>query len=210
MIAMRKNFTAVTGLVARMGAFLALALLGNHALAQENAIQSITALQQGNNVVVNIAMRNTPTKLPIGFSITNPTRIALDFGATSNDTGKTSQDVNVGDLRAINVVQAGERTRLVLNLKRSLNYAMAIDGKSVIVTVDSSGGVAQAVDKAGLPIAATPTYAPVAAAPARQVLKNIDFRKGVNGEGRIVVDLPNNQVAVDRRQAGNKIIVDFM
>jgi type IV pilus assembly protein PilQ len=206
MISMRKNFTTLTGLVVRMGAFLALALAGNHALAQENAIESITAHQQGNNVVVNIAMKNVPAKLPIGFSITNPTRIALDFGATGNATGKTAQDVNIGDLRGINVVQAGERTRLVFNLKRQLNYAMAIDGKSVVVTVDASGGTAQAVDKAGQPM--------VAAAPAlpsgRQVLKNIDFRKGANGEGRIVVDLPHNQVAVDVRQAGNSILVDFM
>ena len=205
MIAMRKNFTALTGLVVRMGAALALALGAGSALAQENAIESITAHQQGNNVVVNIAMKNTPAKLPIGFSITNPTRIALDFGATVNATGNTSQDVNIADLRAINVVQAGERTRLVFNLKRPLNYAMAIDGKSVIVTVDGSGGTAQAVDKAGLPVQAA-SAAPV----ARQNLKNIDFRKGANGEGRIVVDLPHNQVAVDVRQAGNAIIVDFM
>jgi type IV pilus assembly protein PilQ len=211
MIAMSKHFTALTGLVARMGAFLALALLGNHALAQENAIQSITAAQQGNNVVINVAMKNAPTKLPIGFSITNPTRIALDFGATSNGTGKTSQDVNIGDLRAINVVQAGERTRLVLNMKRPLNYAMAIDGNSVIVTVDGSGGVAQAVDRAGLPVAAAAPVRSAASMPSgRQALKNIDFRKGGNGEGRIVVDLPNNQVAVDVRQAGNSIVVDFM
>lgn len=205
MIALRNNFTTLTGLVVRMGALLALALGGNNALAQENAIESITANQQGNNVVVNIAMKNTPAKLPIGFSISNPTRIALDFGATANATGKTSQDINMGDLRAINVVQAGERTRLVFNLKKALNYAMAIDGKSIIVTVDGSGGVAQAVDRAGLPVAAA-TPAPT----SRQFLKNMDFRKGPNGEGRVVVDLPHNQVAVDVRQVGNAIVVDFM
>jgi type IV pilus assembly protein PilQ len=205
MIALRKNFTTLTGLVVRMGALLALALGSNNALAQENAIESITANQQGNNVVVNIGMKNTPTKLPIGFSISNPTRIALDFGATANAMGKTSQDINLGDVRGINVVQAGERTRLVFNLKKSLNYAMAIDGKSIIVTVDGSGGVAQAVDKAGLPVAsATPVPT------TRQFLKNMDFRKGPNGEGRVVVDLPHNQVAVDVRQVGNSIVVDFM
>ena len=209
MIALKHTFTTLTGLVVRTGALLALTLSGTGAMAQENAIESITAHQQGTNVVVNVAMRNTPAKLPIGFSITNPTRIALDFGATANATGRTSQDINLADMRAINVVQAGERTRLVLNMKRPLNYAMAIDGKSVIVTVDGSGGVAQAVNSAGLP-AAAPIQAPVATAPARQVLKNLDFRKGANGEGRIVVDLPNNQVAVDVRQAGNSIIVDFM
>ncbi len=206
MIALRKHFTTLKSVVVRTGALLALALGSQAALAQENAIESITANQQGNNVVVNIAMKNTPTKLPIGFSISNPSRIALDFGATGNGTGKTSQDVNLGDLRAINLIQAGERTRLVFNLKKALNYAMAIDGKSIIVTVDGSGGVAQAVDKSGLPVAAAAPSAPV----GRQLLKNMDFRKGPNGEGRVVVDLPNNQVAVDVRQVGNSIVVDFM
>ncbi len=205
MSALRMNGTSLMGLVIRMGALLALALGANAAWAQDNAIESITANQQGANVVVNIAMRNAPTKLPIGFSITNPTRIALDFGATVNATGKTSQDLNIGDLRAVNVVQAGERTRLVFNMKRTLNYAMAIDGKSVIVTVDGSGGPAQAVNSAGLPV---PAAAPLPS--ARQVLKDMDFRRGANGEGRVVVDLPHSQVAVDVRQVGNTVVVDFM
>jgi type IV pilus assembly protein PilQ len=200
MIAFKMNGASL----ARIGALLVLALAGSAAMAQDNAIESITANQQGSNVVVNIVMKNAPTKLPIGFSITNPSRIALDFGATANATGKNSQDINLGDLRAINVVQAGERTRLVFNLKRALNYATAIDGKSVIVTVEGSGGVAQAVNSAGMPVAA-------AARPVgRQTLRDMDFKRGPNGEGRIVVDLPNSQVAVDVRQAGNTVAVDFM
>jgi type IV pilus assembly protein PilQ len=206
MIAFKMNGAAgLMGPMARLGAIVMLALLSSAAMAEDNAIESITANQQGSNVVVNIAMKQAPTKLPIGFSITNPTRIALDFGATVNSTGKNSQDVNLGDLRAINVVQAGERTRLVLNLKRALNYAAAIDGKSVIVTIEGSGGVAQAVNSAGIPVQAADAR-PV----GRQTLRDLDFRKGANGEGRIVVDLPNSQVAVDVRQVGNTVVVDFM
>jgi type IV pilus assembly protein PilQ len=189
----------------RFGAALLLLVAAGATRAQENAIESITASQQGSNVVVNIALKNAPAKLPLGFSITNPARIALDFGATANATGKNVQDINLGDVRGINVVQAGERTRLVFNLKRPLNYAAAIDGKSVIVTVEGSGGVAQAVNSAGLPAAGAPP-----AGGARQALRDMDFRRGPNGEGRIVVDLPNSQVAVDVRQAGNQIVVDFL
>ncbi|WP_374762185.1 type IV pilus secretin PilQ [Massilia scottii] len=213
MIALRMNGTALMGAVIRMGALLALALGANSALAQDNAIESITANQQGSNVVVNVAMKTAPTKLPIGFSITNPTRIALDFGATVNATGKTAQDVNLADVRGINVVQAGTRTRLVLNLKRPLNYATAIDGKSIIVTIDGSGGVAQAVDSVGKPVLnGASSSAPLASEQAgkRQVLRDLDFRRGANGEGRVVVDLPNSQVAVDVRQVGNTVVVDFM
>jgi type IV pilus assembly protein PilQ len=183
---------------------LLLAFGAGSAFAQ-NAIESIRANQQGNNVVINVAMKDTPTKLPIGFSITNPARIALDFGATENATGKSAQDINLGDVRGVNVVQAGERTRLVLNLKRPLNYAAAIDGKSVILTVEGSGGTAQAVDAAGLP-----AHAAAAPGAAPQNLRDLDFRRGPNGEGRIVVDLPNSQVPVDVRQAGNQVHVDFL
>lgn len=194
----------VPGWLARPACALLLALGAGSALAQGNAIESITANQHGANVIINVAMREAPAKAPIGFAITNPARIALDFGATTNATGKSSQDINLGDVRGLNVVQAGERTRMVLNLARPLNYATAIDGKSVIVTVEGSGGVAQAVNSAGLPVGQPPQAAP------RQNLRNLDFRRGSNGEGRVVVDLPHSQVAVDVRQSGNQILVDFI
>ena len=176
------------------------------AWAQDNAIESISANQQGGNVVIRVAMKEPPKQLPVGFSITNPARIALDFGATANATGKTTQDINLGDVRGVNVVQAGERTRLVLNLKRVLNYAAAIDGRNVIVTVEGSGAPARAVDASG---AAASASVPAAAAPV-QMLRDLDFRRGSNGEGRIVVDLPNGQVAVDVRQVDRQFQVDFL
>lgn len=194
--------------LARLAAALLMLLGASAALAQDNAIEAITASQQGSNVVINIALRHAPARPPIGFSITNPARIALDFAETGNATGKSNQDINLGDVRGANVVQAGERTRVVLNLKRALNYATAVDGNSVIVTVEGSGGVAQAVNASGLPVPkqAAPTPGPA----TRQTLRDLDFRRGPNGEGRIVVDLPNSQVAVDVRQSGNKVLVDFM
>ena len=192
--------------LARAAAALMIMMCAGAALAQGNAIESIAANQQGSNVVINVTMRETPARAPIGFAITNPSRIALDFGATANATGKAVHEMNLGDVRSLNVVQAGERTRLVLNLARTLNYATAIDGKSVIVTVEGSGGVARALDAAGLPAAAAP--APVASA-ARPQLRDLDFRRGANGAGRVVVDLPANQVAVDVRQTASGVIVDF-
>ncbi|MEW6373679.1 MAG: type IV pilus secretin PilQ [Pseudomonadota bacterium] len=192
------------GWLLRLGAALLLALGVQAAQAQapDNAIESITANQQGANVVLNIAMRNAPAKPPIGFAITNPARIALDFGATSNATGKSTHEINLGDVRGVNVVQAGERTRLVLNLQRSVNYTTAIDGKAILVTIDGTGGTAMASQVSTAAAAVQPA--------ARQSLRNLDFRRGSNGEGRVVVDLPNNQVAVDVRQLGNRVQVDFL
>jgi type IV pilus assembly protein PilQ len=200
---------AITNLtrVMRLTGF-ALVMAGAAAVAQAqqgNAIESITANQQGTNVIVKIQMKNAPTKLPIGFAITNPSRIALDFGATNNSTGKTSQELNLGDLNSVNVVQAGDRSRLVFNLKRALNYATAIDGNAVIMTIDGSGGLATAVNASGLPVA------PAVPVPTgKQMLRDMDFRRGVNGEGRVVVDLPNSQVGVDVRQTATGVVIDFL
>jgi type IV pilus assembly protein PilQ len=191
----------------RVCAAMLLALGSGQVLAQDNAIESISANQQGANVVLNIAMKNPVAKAPIGFSITSPARIALDFGATANGLGKSSQDINLGDVRNANIVQAGERTRLVLNLKRALNYATVVDGKTVVVTIEGSGGVAQGVNAAGVAVA--PVRAPNVGA-GRAMLRDLDFKRGSNGEGRIVVDLPHSQVGVDVRQVGSQVLVDFI
>ena len=199
--------------LARNCALVCLATVCSAAMAEDNAIESISANQQGANVIVRVQLKKPVDKSPIGFSITSPARIALDFAATSNATGKTTQEIGLGDVRNVNVVQAGERSRLVFNLSRPLNYATTIEGNSVIVTIDASGGVATAVSSVGLPVAAPASAMAVAVVQApggRQALRDIDFRRGSGGEGRIVVDLPNKQVGVDVRQQGQTVVVDFM
>lgn len=208
------SFNSARGLL-KSFACLMLALTSTQVMAQENAIESIKANQQGSNVIVKVSMKNPVAKPPIGFSVNNPARIALDFSSTSNTTGKTSQEIGLGDVRNVNVVQVGDRSRLVFNLKRPLNYATVVEGNAIIVTIDGTGGLATAVDSKGLPVAsAIPTFVPAPAqgpaVAAKQSLRDIDFRRGVNGEGRIVVDLPNNQIGVDVRQTGQTIVVDFL
>jgi type IV pilus assembly protein PilQ len=178
-----------------------LALVSGAALAQENAIESLSATQQGSSVLVRVVLKNPPAKPPIGFSITNPARVALDFGATVNATGKGLHELGLADVRSVNVVQAGERSRLVFNLARSLNYALSIEGNTVIVAMDSTVAAA-----ASLPQSMATTPAPTAS----QALRDIDFRRGPGGEGRIVIALPGDQMGVDVRQQGQNIVVDFM
>lgn len=175
------------------------------AQAQGNAIEAVTARQQGSRVIVKITLQQPVEQAPASFAIVNPARIALDFGATANGTGKNRFDINLGDLRSVNLVQAGERSRLVLNLKRSLSYATTIDGNTVLVSIDGSGGVASAF---GAPEAAGAPARPLAG--ERAQLGEIDFRRGANGEGRIVIGLPHNQVAVDVRQQGANVVIDFI
>lgn len=173
------------------------------AFAQSNSIESVVANQQGSNIVVKVGLKNPITKLPAGFSIANPARIALDFADVSNATGKATVDVNIGDLRTVTLVEASGRSRMIFNLNKPLNYATVIEGKFLIVTIDGSGGVATAVNSQGLPVN---TESPIS---TKAQIRDIDFRRGVAGDGRIVVDLPLNQIAVDVRQQGQKILVTF-
>lgn len=208
MNALKRQFENAGAIQRKAWRLFTLAVLGSvcaFANAQENAIESITANQQGANVVVKVKLKNPVSKPPIGFSITNPARIALDFPATANATGSSAQNISLGDVRNVNVVQAGERSRLVFNLQRPLNYATSVEGDAVIVTIDGSGGVATAINAAGMPVAAAP-----AAAAGKSSLLDIDFRRGSAGEGRVVVNLPGNQVGVDVRQQGPNIVVDFL
>lgn len=183
---------------------LCLGLSYGMAIAQENSIESVTANQQGANVIIKVAMKSTVTKPPIGFSISSPARIALDFAGTANGSGSSVKEVGLGDVRSINIVEAGDRSRLVFNLKRPLNYATSVEDKVVVVTIDGSGGPATAVNSSGVPIASA------AAAAESQSIRDIDFRRGSAGEGRVVIDLPSNQVGVDVRQQGPAIIVDLL
>lgn len=175
------------------------------AFAQTNSIESMTVNQQGANIIVKVTLKQPLQKMPVGFAITNPARIALDFADITNNTGKTSFEMNTGDLRTVNLIEATGRSRLVFNLNKSLNYATAIDGNSLIVTIDASGGTATPVNAQGLPVVTQAT-----SAAGKRALRDIDFRRGASGEGRIVVDLPLDQVAVDVRQQGQKIIVEFL
>lgn len=187
------------------GLFLGLLLLCQSAFAQnDNSIESITSNQQGANVIVKINLKKPLEKAPLSFSITSPARISLDFANTSNATGKNAVDIGLGEVRNVNLIEVPGRSRLVFNLNRSLNYATLIEGNTLIVTIDGSGGLATPVNSMGLPVTAKGPQQNV-----RQSLKDIDFRRGASGEGRVVVDLPNNQIAVDPRLQGQKIIVDF-
>ncbi|MEO8837458.1 MAG: AMIN domain-containing protein, partial [Herbaspirillum sp.] len=199
----KKNIGVRMGKLLQYVVMIGLFGIGGSALAQQNTIESVSANQQGANIIVRVSMKNPVTKAPLGFAITNPARIALDFADTNNATGQTRQDINLGDVRNVNIVEASKRSRLVFNLNRPLSYAAVVDGKTVVVTISSSGEVAKPVNAAGVPLPAA------ASAPAvhNQAIRDIDFRRGTNGEGRVVIDLPNNQMGVDVRQQGNTIVV---
>lgn len=177
------------------------------AFAQSNSIQSIAVSPQaGGRVLVRVTMKDPPTNPPAGFTINNPPRIALDFANTANAIGRNVQEVAEGDLRRINVVQAGDRTRMVLELGRSVNYDTQIEGRTVLITL---AGASDKTTAGAASPAITQHFAETRPGDQRHALRDIDFRRGNAGEGRIVVDLSDSQVGISVRTQGRGLVVDF-
>lgn len=181
-------------------AFMAMTSCLVHA---QNAIQSLTGGMQAGVEVIRIDTAEALTTLPTGFTIQSPARIALDFPGVINGIGRSTVELNQGNLRSANVVQAGDRTRVVINLKQPAAYQARLDGKTLLLVLDR-------VEAAGAPApSAVAVFAP-AQNDANVPLKDIDFRRGVGNSGRVVVDLASNQVGVDIRQQGKDLVVDFL
>jgi len=189
---------------ARVAALALLFGVSGVAFAQ-NAIQSINSTQQAGSEVVRIELSEPLASAPSGFTVQTPPRIALDLPNVGNAMGRSNVEINQGNLRSVNVAQAGDRTRLVLNLKQASNYRTQIQGKVLLVVMDSS-----ASPNAGGSTPAEPVHFAESLNQSQLALKGVDFRRGQDGSGRVVVDLPSNQVGVDIRQQGQSLVVEFL
>src|SRR5687767_14987473 len=170
--------------------------------AQGNSIDNFQVTQQAGKTVVRITTKEPLRSVPPNFSVAAPARIAFDFPNTVNALGRASEDIGQGELRSMNIVQGADRTRLVLNLRRPVGHEATIEGNTLVVTL------------ADAPLAQTPSAAVAHFAEGRQDVKHsvrdIDFRRGRAGEGRVVVDLSDTTTGIDIRLQGQNIIVDFL
>ncbi len=172
----------------------------------QNSIQSLSVSSApGGKLVLQVGLKNAPAGLPLNFTITTPSRIAFDFANTTNALGKSVQEFGVGDLRSANIVQAGTRTRLVVNLNQMLVYDTQIEGNNLLITLHGkSAEVAAAATRS------VARFAEAKPGAQKHSLRDIDFRRGKDGEGRVQVDLSDGGMGIDVRQQGKSLIVDFL
>jgi type IV pilus assembly protein PilQ len=174
------------------------------AVGDVNGIQSISASPAaGGKIVLKIGLKNAPANQPAAFTINTPPRVAFDFPNAANELGKSIQELGEGDLRSVNVVQAGTRTRLVVNLNQMLSYDTQIDGNNVLITFQG-----KAVTSGVEPVTTT-RFAEAKPGSQMHSFRDVDFKRGKNGEGRIQVDLSDSDVGIDIKQQGKTLVVDF-
>ncbi|HKE42618.1 MAG TPA: type IV pilus secretin PilQ [Casimicrobiaceae bacterium] len=193
--------------IAAFAAIVLAAGIGQSAAQAPNSIDNVSVSKASSGrTVVKFTLKSPLANPPAGFSINNPPRIALDFPDTGNGLGRTSQDVGDPALRSLNVVQAGNRTRVVFNLNKPQSFDTQVEGNVVTITLSEQAGVAAAA-------VAPPTvsrFAEPRPGEMTHALRDVDFRRGKNGEGRIIVDLSDNGTGIDIRQQGKTLIVDFL
>lgn len=173
------------------------------AAAQTNSIVGFDVAQQAGAVIVRVTTKEPLKSVPPNFAIASPARIAFDFPATSNGLGRDSQEIGQGDLRSMNLVQGTGRTRLVLNLVRSVAHEAKVEGNTLLITLKPGAAMASA------PPGPVARFAEGAEG-AQHAIRDIDFRRGRSGEGRVIIDLADASTGIDIRQQGQNIIVDFL
>lgn len=175
-----------------------------------NQIEGLEVAEQGGAIYVRLTLREPLASPPPSFSVANPARIAFDFPGTANALGRNVQAIDQGDLRSANIVQAGDRTRLVLNLTRMSPYEARVQGRDLIIAL--SPAAARAAQGSVVSEAAANFAEPRAAAAAAGGLavRDINFRRGTAGEGRVVVDLSSPDTGIDIRQQGGNLVIDFL
>ncbi len=185
-----------------------LTLLGTSAAFAQatNSIDSMTVSKgTSGRTIVKFVLKNAPANPPAGFAIATPPRIALDFLDTGNGLGATQRMVEDVALRSVNVIQAGNRTRVVFNLNRPQTFETQVEGNSVLVTLIDQGdkqldAKQQTVQR----------FAEARSGDIQHALRDVDFRRGPNGEGRIIIDLSDPAAGIDIRQQGKALIIDFI
>ncbi|WP_144947560.1 type IV pilus secretin PilQ [Pseudomonas oryzihabitans] len=235
--------TVNTTIAGRLGLGLALLLssLACQALAADLQALNVASLP-GDRIELKLTF-DQPVPVPKGYTIEQPARIALDLPGVANKLGTKSRELGNGNARSVTVVEAGNRTRLIINLTNLASYDTRADGRNLFVTIGGTAGrqtaSAQANLTPNLPRAAAPTTvtapssAPLPGAVARtplpptqatstvaamtaprpqlrgKAIRHIDFQRGPQGEGNVVIDLSETGINPDIQEQGGKIRLTF-
>ncbi|WP_093397879.1 type IV pilus secretin PilQ [Halopseudomonas xinjiangensis] len=160
-----------------------------------------------------------PVTVPKGYTIEQPARIALDLPGVKNKLGERSRELGLGNARSVNIVEANDRTRLIVNLTNLAPYATRVEGNNLFILVgtDSAPGYrAPATASTASPAAASsnnwkPADEPAvsAAAAGGKSIRSLDFQRGEQGEGNVIIDLSDPSIRVDVDEQAGRVRLNF-
>ena len=161
----------------------------------------------GDKIELRLTMAQPPAT-PQEFTTENPARIALDFADTTVALEQKSMSIGVGAARSVTAVEAQGRTRVVISLVESVPFSTGYDGNDFVVVIGESKALPNSAPPPSAAVTASASAS--AATSSSKGIQGIDFRRGEEGEGRIMIALNNPSVGIDLRQEGRDIIADFV
>ena len=171
-------------ILSTLGLSLWIALLSPMVLAANLKALDVAALP-GDRVELKLSF-DAPPPVPHGYTTDSPARIALDLPGVASQLASKNRDLGSGNARSATVVEAKDRTRLIINLTQLAPYDSRIEGNNLLVVVGQ--GVKRVDIQAARAAYATPVPAR-AAATAGKAIRGVDFQRGTQGEGNVVIDL---------------------
>ncbi|MFV2031082.1 MAG: type IV pilus secretin PilQ [Gammaproteobacteria bacterium] len=161
------------------------------------------------NAVQLVFTFDQPAIEPRTFTIDQPARIALDFADTENKLPQRNLQVGIGNVQSIISAAAKGRTRVVLNLTQKTNYVTQVSGNQVTITLAGSAQEAIATTATTGASISSASLTKSASTIARGIT-NIDFKRGPNGEGRIIIDLTSSSISSDVWRENNIVYVELI
>jgi type IV pilus assembly protein PilQ len=194
-----RRWPAALVALAGVAAFVARTALAQDALHLEKIeVQP----QPGEQVEVRLVL-DGPAPQPVTFTVDNPARLSLDLPGAALALPSRRVDVKSGGVDTIVAAEASGRTRLVFNMDRMLPYQTRVSGNTVFVTIGRSGAPAPVAT------AAAPASGGTAAPAQVSTVQKVDFRRGTDGAGRVLVTTSDAGVQANLRQEGGRIVIDF-
>ncbi len=204
----------MTRILSIIGASFCIAMLSPVVQAANLKTLDVAALP-GDRVELKLSF-DGPVPAPRGYTTAQPARIALDLPGVTSQLATKSRELGTGNARSVVVVQAQDRTRVIIYLTTLSPYSSRVDGNNLFVVIGQGAAAAQASQPStamGAARVAVPPPTPASARPfvpaGAKAIRNIDFQRGELGEGNVVIDLSNANIAPDIQEQGGKIRVDF-
>ncbi|MGL6244775.1 type IV pilus secretin PilQ [Pseudomonas sp.] len=191
-----------------LGISLWIALLSPMVQAANLNALDVAALP-GDRVELKLSFDGPPPQ-PHGYTTEQPARIALDLPGVVSQLKKKNHELGSGNARSATVVEAKDRTRLIIGLTQLTPYSARVEGNKLIVVVGQGANNKAARPPTSAPRAATATPAPTKTyAPVGKAIRGVDFQRGTQGEGNVVIDLSDPSIAPDIQERDGKIILGF-
>lgn len=173
--------------------------------AAQNLLDTVSVATGANeSQVVKIVLKDAIDEMPVSFTTSNPYRLVIDFPKTNAGMGRIQENLNLGVIKNYQVVQAGDRTRVVFNLSGPASHELRKERNLILAVLKGSDKQVASGD------AVTPTRFAEEGNQREHGIRDVEFRRGKNGEGRIAVTLSDPGVGIDIQQKGRGIQVEFL